>query len=116
MKKENQPTDRSNFYGFSKSCEDAMFINPIASANDCTGYTMNAPLTDDEAEDKANLVNAPATKYEIKQLSHHLFLLSGYYIGLCPPFYFILFYTYPKVNCINLTAGASPRPTIRIMW
>ena len=66
MKKENQPTDRSEFYGFSKSCEDAMFTNPIASANECTGYTMKAPLTDDEAEDKANIVNAPATKYEIK--------------------------------------------------
>ena len=67
MKKKAQQTDRSEFYGFSKSCEDAMFINPIASANDCTGYTMKAPLTDEEAEDKANLVNTPATKYEIKQ-------------------------------------------------
>lgn len=55
-----------NFYGFSKNCEDAMFCNRVASVNDCTGYTMKAPLTDDETEDKARLVNSPATKYEIE--------------------------------------------------
>ena len=55
-----------NFYGFSKSCEDAMFFNRVASVNDCTGYTMKAPLTDDETEDKSRLVNAPATKYEVE--------------------------------------------------
>ena len=56
-----------NFYGFSKNCEDAMFYNPVASANDCTGYTMKVPLTKDEAEDKARLVNSPATKFKIKE-------------------------------------------------
>lgn len=66
MTKKKQRNEKSGFYGFSKNCEDAMFINPIASANDCTGYTMKAPLTEDEAEDKANLVNVPATKYDVE--------------------------------------------------
>ena len=54
-----------NFYGFSKNCEDAMFYNPVASANDCTGYAMKAPLTEEEACDKARLVNTPTTKYKV---------------------------------------------------
>ena len=59
-----------DFYGFSKNCEDAMFCNPVASANDCTGYTMKAPLTDEAAEEKARLVNSPATKYKIDEKFH----------------------------------------------
>ncbi len=59
-----------DFYGFSKNCEDAILYNPVASVNDCTGYTMNAPLTNAEAEDKARLINAPATKYKIDEKFH----------------------------------------------
>ncbi|MBE6892096.1 MAG: hypothetical protein E7481_08760 [Ruminococcaceae bacterium] len=66
MGKKKKLPDSERFYGFSKDCKDAMFFNPVASANDCTGYTMKAPLTDDETEDKARLVNSPATKYEIE--------------------------------------------------
>lgn len=65
-KKKQKLPEGENFYGFSQNCEDAMFFNPVASANDCTGYTMKAPLTDDETADKARLVNSPATKYEIE--------------------------------------------------
>lgn len=44
-----------------------MFVNPIVSANDCTGYTAKAPLTDEEAEAKSCIVNVPTTKYSIKE-------------------------------------------------
>ena len=50
-----------NFFGFSKNCEDEMFYNPLASANDCTGYAVKPPITKEEAKNRARLVNSPAT-------------------------------------------------------
>lgn len=56
---ENRACPDEGFYGFSRSCEDAMFFNPVASATDSTGYTSMSPRTEDEAEEKARLLNIP---------------------------------------------------------
>lgn len=39
----------------------AMFSNPVASANDCTGITPTIPETEEEAESYCNLADIPVT-------------------------------------------------------
>ncbi len=42
-------------------CKDAFLHNPVASAQDCTGYAPNRNLTEAEAEGRADLCDVPAT-------------------------------------------------------
>lgn len=42
-------------------CKDAFLHNPVASAQDCTGYSPYKSLTEMEAESRATLCNVPAS-------------------------------------------------------
>lgn len=44
-----------------KFASEAMFSNPVASANECTGMTPTVPLTEDEATSYCNLLDVPVT-------------------------------------------------------
>lgn len=41
--------------------EDALFTNPVASSNDCTGYINTLPESEEEAESYSDLLNVPVT-------------------------------------------------------
>ncbi len=40
---------------------EAMFLNPVASANECTGMTPTVPFTEDEATSYCDLLDVPVT-------------------------------------------------------
>ncbi|MBR5500123.1 MAG: hypothetical protein IKV74_01200 [Clostridia bacterium] len=42
-------------------CKDAFLHNPVASAQDCTGFSPTKSYTEEEAESKSQLCNVPAT-------------------------------------------------------
>lgn len=42
-------------------CKDAFLHNPVASAQDCTGFSPTQSYTEEEAESKSRLCNVPAS-------------------------------------------------------
>ena len=44
-----------------KHLEKAMFDNPIASSNDCTGFMNTPPQTDEKADNMSDLLNVPTS-------------------------------------------------------
>lgn len=44
--------------------EEAMFSNPIASANDCTGITPTIPETEEEAMSYCDIADIPVTSLD----------------------------------------------------
>ncbi len=42
-------------------CKDAFLHNPVASAQDCTGYSPTKSYTETEAESKSQLCDVPAS-------------------------------------------------------
>lgn len=44
-----------------KFAAEAIFSNPVASANECTGMTPTVPLTEDEATSYCSLLDVPVT-------------------------------------------------------
>ena len=40
---------------------EAMFSNPVATTNDCTGMTPTVPLTEDEATSCCDLLDVPVS-------------------------------------------------------
>ncbi len=42
-------------------CKDAFLNNPVASAQECTGFSPTKSYTEEEAESKAQLCDVPAS-------------------------------------------------------
>lgn len=42
-------------------CKDAFLTNPVASSQDCTGYSPTQNRTEEEAEHRATLCDVPAS-------------------------------------------------------
>lgn len=47
-----------------KLAEEAMFTNPIASVNDCTGITQTIPQTGSQAESYCDIADVPVTSLD----------------------------------------------------
>lgn len=50
-----------------KHLEKAMFENRIASANDCTGFMVTPPETNNDSENISDFMNVPTSKHVRKR-------------------------------------------------